>query len=97
MNSEDDDEYEADEDEASPVPRYCITIHDETYSMLEVFDSMDDALAGLLGVVGQDTLNIPGYLIDLDTGDCLEYRMVIKATGKVLDTGTQFDYLKENA
>ena len=82
-------------DEPEPIPQYAITSHDETYSMVEVFSTLDDALAGLLGCVGQDTLNIPGNLIDLDTGEVLEYRMSIVATGNKLDVSFLND-LKEN-
>ena len=82
-------------DEPEPIPRYATTSHDETYSLVEVFSTIDDALAGLLGCVGQDTLNMPGNLIDLDTGDVLEYRMDIKTTGKTLEVN-HLDYLKEN-
>ena len=83
--------------ELEPIPRYVFTTHDETYSMLNTSDSIEGALNGLLAAVGSETLNIPGFLIDLDTGDTLGYYMSIKATGKVQDNGTLFDYLKEDA
>ena len=83
------------QEETEPIPRYVTTAHDETYSMLSTWNSIDDALAGLLSTVGNDTLNIPGYLIDLDTGDVLDYSMSIKATGKTLEVN-HLDYLKEN-
>lgn len=84
-------------EELEEIPRYVITFHDETYSMMSTYDNIDDALQGLLEVVGQgDTLNIPGYLIDLDTGDVLGYSMSIKLTGEKLEVN-HLDYLKENA
>src|SRR3954464_4768680 len=64
-------EYAQDEAVYEPIPRYVTTAHDETYSMLSTWDNIDDALNGLLAVIGDETLNIPGYLIDLDTGDVL--------------------------
>jgi hypothetical protein len=48
--------------------RYGAIKHDETYSVIDVCDTLEEAAASLQNSIGEDTLNSPEGVLDLDTG-----------------------------
>lgn len=63
-------------DNMTLVPKYASIIHDETYSMIDLYDDLNEALTNALGNDG-DTLTGAGSVIDLDTGQQVESRTVV--------------------
>lgn len=63
-------------DEAQPIPRYASIAGDETYGMLHLFDTLREALDDQAAIPDNgETLNVPCGVVDLDTGERVEYRM----------------------
>lgn len=50
-----------------PIPRYASLRNDETYGMIEVFENLQEALDDQLAGLGEEYLNNPCGVIDLDT------------------------------
>lgn len=79
-----------DEDGADPklpIPRYASLSGDETYGKIDVFDSLTDAVQDQASIPSNgDTLNVPAGVIDLETGEPVEYVLVAltKATADAL-------------
>lgn len=63
-------------DEAKPIPRYAAIAYDETYSMITLCETLREALDHQAGVSGSgEYLNVPGEIVDLDTGGPVDYKM----------------------
>ena len=54
---EEGEQLELETDPPLPIPRYAYTNHDETYSMVNVADTIEEALAGVTGSVGSVVLD----------------------------------------
>lgn len=60
-----------------PVPKYAAVAHDETYGMIHVCDTLDEALVHQATTPDNgEYLNVPGGIYDLDTGKLIETRTV---------------------
>lgn len=63
--------------EVRDIPRYASLASDETYGLINVFETVQEAVQDQVGIVGNgDTLNSPAGVVDLDTGKRIEYVMV---------------------
>jgi len=56
------------------IPQYASIASDETYGMIHLFDTLSEALADQAGISSNgEYLNVPGGVIDLDTGEEVTY------------------------
>lgn len=53
----------------TPIPRFAAVREDETYGMVEVYDTLPDAIAAEGASVGEEYLMNPAGVFDLDTGE----------------------------
>jgi hypothetical protein len=59
--------------EVQPIPPYASCAEDETYGMIQVFDTLNEALADQGGISSSgETLNVPAGVYNLDTGEPIE-------------------------
>lgn len=66
-DDEDVDLHDEHEQEAEEIPRFVSVAHDETYVMMDVFDTLIEAMNDQANIPHQgDTLNVPGGIHDLD-------------------------------
>jgi hypothetical protein len=58
------------------VPRYACIKGDETYSMIELSDTLSEGVDTVTGGIGNDTLMNPERIIDLETGAEVPFRVI---------------------
>jgi hypothetical protein len=61
-------------------PRYVLVRSDETYSLIDVCETLDEALTAAANCCVEGTLNVPGRLVDLDTNEDLNYTLRAELT-----------------
>jgi hypothetical protein len=67
------------EGENAEIPRYAAISYDETYSMIDLCETLPQAIRAE-GNVGEEYLMNPGGVIDLDTGERIETVTVVGMT-----------------
>lgn len=56
--------------DTQPIPKYASIAEDETYGMIHVCDSLDEALSHQAGIPDNgEYLNVPAGIVDLDNGE----------------------------
>jgi hypothetical protein len=78
---DDDPDYEP-EEKPQRVPRWATVVHDETYALVEVFNTKREALDNLADCVHNDSLNSPEFLIDLDRGEAVGFNIAANITSE---------------
>lgn len=72
------EEWDAD---VQPIPRYASCAEDETYGMIAVYETLNEALSDQAGIPSNgEYLNVPAGVYDLDTGNKINVVNVVLTT-----------------
>lgn len=60
-----------------PIPRFASIASDETYGMISLYETVEEAINDQAGIPSNgEYLNVPAGIVDLDTGKDIEYCML---------------------